>query len=101
MTAPVRQTFRPRPERLSEFPTITRRETSTRQIGQVTYLLWRLDMFLKDREVPRAKRTEYLTPIRRAWARGNYEQTCQLFETVMKRFIQQQLDQIQAIFDER
>lgn len=101
MSAPVRQSYRPIPERLSEFPKITRRETTNRQIGQITYLIWRLEMFLKDRDVPREQRKEQIQRIRKVWARGSYEPTCQAIEAVMKAHIQRQLEQIQAIFDER
>lgn len=101
MSSPVRQTFRPVPEKLSTFPVITRRETTNRQIGQITYLIWRLDMFLKDRDVPKEQRREQIQRIRKVWARGSYEPTCQAIESVMKAHVQRQLDQIQAIFNER
>lgn len=102
MSQPVRQDrTRPIPERMTTFPVITRHTNRNRQIGQVTYLIWRCEMFMKDRQAAKAEVREYMNSVRKVWVRGDYEATCRQIETIMKRFLQSEADQLQAIFDDR
>lgn len=96
MTRPVsdRNTLR--------FPSIPRLSRELRQQGQLDYLLWRLDMYLKDHGCPRADRRKWMDRVKEIKAQGaSYEVIVQLLEDTMRAHFTNQLRQVQAIFNER
>lgn len=94
MTRPRMDTFR--------VPRIPRLTREIRQQGQLDYLFWRLDMYLKDHGCPRADRRKWMDRLKAIRAQGpSYEVVVQLMEDTMNAHISNQLRQIQAIYNEK
>lgn len=102
MSAPARQRYRPVPEKLPTFPVITRHDTEGRQRGQIQYLTWRLNMWLVDHGAPKEQRRKFMGLVKDYWATtGDYPGTCTRIESVINQYVQAQLLQIQAIYNEK
>jgi len=94
MTRPATDTFR--------VPRIPRLNREIRQQGQLDYLFWRLDMYLKDHGAPRADRRKWMAQAKELRAQGSgYERVVMHLEGMMRTHFENQLRQVQAIFNER
>jgi hypothetical protein len=83
-------------------PRIPRLRDESAQRGQVQYLAWRLDMYLKDHGAPRADRKRWMQWVSDRRAEGApYDEIIGVMEVAIGQHLQNQFRQIQAIYNER
>lgn len=85
----------------ARYPRIPRLTKERRQQAQVDYLVWRLDMYLKDYGALRSDRKRWMSMLAEVRKRSGYEDVLATIEAIISEHLTKQLNQIQSIYNER